>query len=69
MSDNYTPAPQTFEVRDSPSYMERPITVTATAHLNADHSMATKITLTRAEAYDLVSALMLYLTREVGIIR
>ena len=49
MSDDYTytPAPQTFTVRDSPSYMERPITITATAHLNADHSMATKITLTR----------------------
>lgn len=62
MADDYTPAPQTITVQAAPSYMERPVEVVVTTHLNESHSNATRVYLTREEAWALVRTLSDHLT-------
>jgi hypothetical protein len=64
MTADYTPAPQTITVQAAPSYMEHPVEVVVTTHLNESHSNATKVYLTREEAWALVRTLSDHLSKE-----
>ncbi|UPU15909.1 hypothetical protein [Stenotrophomonas virus Jojan60] len=64
MTDDYTPTPQTITVQDAPSHMERPVAVVVTTHLNESHSSATRVYLTRDEAWALVRTLSDHLSEE-----
>lgn len=60
---DYTPPPQTIVVGVAPRYMDRPVEIMVTEHLNESHTNATKIYLTHDEALSLFRELGDHLIR------